>query len=403
MNTARDEFHKLSRRQFLYYGGLSAVGTSLGDWSTICPRVSPDHRRAVLVILNGGASSHETFDPKPLAPAYIRGPFKAISTTIPGICISETLPQLALRMHRCCILRGICHNQLPIHETGLQLLQTGGLAGSISWPHVGYWLTYHTNHRVSEVCLVHEFLPHSMETAGVHMHCGQSPGFLNGVDRSPSAIGHGALTIHPTREAMSLDFDQLFQTAFDRLCEGTRMLTINTCPRLCGNKSWDCHGIPGLAPSTLYDYRDHLCPALDHALSTFLDKLQSIGLFDETLVVVLGEIGRSPYLNGQAGREHWTQAWAGLIAGGGIRTGQVIGETDMWGAESVSTPLDLRRIYHTLIAWFNVPHPWTYLAEDHRLHTFSTDRHGTSRSLLVPNACTQEPSDYPPPLYELWS
>jgi hypothetical protein len=116
-----------------------------------------------------------------------------------------------------------------------------------------------------------------------------------------------------------------------RLVEaGVRLVTVNMFETVFNKVTWDCHGA---APfSTLDDYSGHLLPALDQALSALLDDLGAHGLLDSTMVVATGEFGRTPKLNAAGGRDHWPGVWSALLAGGGVRGGQVV------GAPAISTP-----------------------------------------------------------------
>ena len=116
----------VSRRDFLRVGGLSIMGLSQSALARAAAAFA--HRRAILISMTGGPSQLETFDPKPDAPSSIRGPFKAIATSVPGVQFSEMLPLLAQRTNKLAVVRSLHHDATPIHETGLQLLQTGRLA-----------------------------------------------------------------------------------------------------------------------------------------------------------------------------------------------------------------------------------------------------------------------------------
>src|SRR5438477_425519 len=117
-----------SRRDFLRIGGMmGACGLSWVAHDAIAAARSTDDRAVILLLMVGGPSQLETWDPKPDAPAEVRGPFGSIATTVPGLRISEHLPRLARRMDRLTLIRSLHHDAAPIHETGHQLLQTGRL------------------------------------------------------------------------------------------------------------------------------------------------------------------------------------------------------------------------------------------------------------------------------------
>jgi uncharacterized protein (DUF1501 family) len=100
--------------------------------------------------------------------------------------------------------------------------------------------------------------------------------------------------------------------------------------------------------STIRDYRDSVGPAFDLAYSTLLEDLHQRGLLSTTLVVATGEFGRSPRLNPAGGRDHWTKCWTVLLAGGGIRGGQIYGSSDAHGAEPKENPVDVAQIIATV-------------------------------------------------------
>jgi hypothetical protein len=117
----------VSRREFLLAGGvgLGAMGISMAELSAREPARGRSDRAVILLMLVGGPSQLETWDPKPEAPPEVRGPFGSIATRVPGVRISEHLPRLAARMDRVTLVRSVHHDEAPIHETGHQLLQGG--------------------------------------------------------------------------------------------------------------------------------------------------------------------------------------------------------------------------------------------------------------------------------------
>ncbi len=116
--------------------------------------------------------------------------------------------------------------------------------------------------------------------------------------------------------------------------------------------TWDCHADGGALGTTLDDYRATLCPIFDQAYSALLDDLDARGLLESTLVVAMGEFGRTPRLNPRGGRDHWPGVWSILFAGGGVHGGQVVGSSDHLGAEPRDRPVTpaevAATIYHLL-------------------------------------------------------
>ncbi|MGH7168786.1 MAG: DUF1501 domain-containing protein, partial [Gemmataceae bacterium] len=138
-----------------------------------------------------------------------------------------------------------------------------------------------------------------------------------------------------------------------RLIEhGVRLATVNMFDTVFNTISWDCHADGGALATSLDDYRDILCPMFDRAYSALLDDLSERGLLESTLVVAMGEFGRTPLLNPRGGRDHWPGVWSILFAGGGVRGGQVVGSSDRTASEPRDRPVTpaevAATIYHAL-------------------------------------------------------
>ena len=159
----------VSRREFLRAGSLSVVGLSLADRAAWADLIQRDRQRnCILVLMTGGPSQLETFDPKPDAAAEFRGTLVAIETAVPGMSLSETLPLLAQCAGKFSLLRSLHHTAAPIHETGLQLVQTGRLSWKgVRFPHVGKL--------VSEAAGENRFAiwPRPLENTGISAYTGQ--------------------------------------------------------------------------------------------------------------------------------------------------------------------------------------------------------------------------------------
>ena len=134
-----------------------------------------------------------------------------------------------------------------------------------------------------------------------------------------------------------------------RLIEGgVRLATVNMFDTVFNEVTWDCHADGGSLASNLNDYRDTLCPMFDRAYTALLEDLKQRGLLDTTLVVAMGEFGRTPQLNPRGGRDHWPGVWSVLFAGAGVRGGQVIGSSDAHGAEPKDRPVTPAEIAATV-------------------------------------------------------
>lgn len=348
----------VSRRDFLRVGGLSVVSLSVAERAALGHKqaAAARHRNCIFVLMTGGPSQFETFDPKPGAPQEIRGPLRAISTAVPGTQLSECLPQLAARADRFAILRSLTHDAAPIHETGLQLLQTGRLAhGGVRHPAFGSVVARYLGPRQEIAPFV--TLPRLLGNTGVHAWHGQQAGFLgNEFDPLTETAGETAAGTGDTASFLPggflADETDKTQTAygrtrFGRLCLqarklvecGVRCVTVNLFDTLAGQPTWDCHGRNLSNPCTLFDYRDRLGPEFDRAFSALLDDLEQRGLLADTLVIAVGEFGRTPRVNAGGGRDHWPGVWSALVAGGGVEGGRTIGQSDAGGAAPADRPI----------------------------------------------------------------
>lgn len=365
----------VSRREFLRYGsagGLGVWGLSRAEAAAAGP-AKPARRSCIFIVLTGGPSHLETFDPKPDAPSNIRGPFLPIPTTVPGLWLSETLPQLSQRAELFSVLRSLSHDAAALHETGLQLIQTGRLAKRRSVPPtLGAVVASRANYTGELAPFV--MLPGPLQQTGIRAEKGQSAGILgaewnarscrlsdadspadiSGTQERTSAW-HAVQNLAAESAAIRLKYGS---SEFGRNClaarrlveQGVPFVTINMFDSLVNRVTWDCHAGGPEAPTRLQDYRDTVCPQFDAGLSALLEDLQQRGLLNSTLVVAVGEFGRTPKLNRQGGRDHWTGAWSALLAGCGFPGGQVLGATDPHGAQPIDRPIHPAELVATIYA-----------------------------------------------------
>jgi uncharacterized protein (DUF1501 family) len=393
----------LTRRDFLRVGslGAGAAALTLADLHG-APASSGDAVNCILLFLVGGPGQLDTWDLKPNASSNIRGPFKPIHTTVPGVDLCEHFPLMAQRAERFAVVRSVHHQEAPIHETGQQLMQTGRLfRDGLEYPHYGAVLSHVRGQGASSLppfCL----LPGPLGNTGVSVSHGQGAGWL-GPRHEPFAVARDLRTgqydlghidlppgLDPARlrnrqaildavddaqrcldtaagatKAIQQLFARSVRQAYDvtaetddlrtrygrntfgqscllarRLVErGVRLVTVNMFDTVFDNLTWDCHADGGSLSTTLNDYRDHLCPMFDRAYTALLDDLHQRGLLANTLVLAMGEFGRTPQLNPRGGRDHWPGVWSILFAGAGVRGGQVVGSSDAQGAEPRDRPV----------------------------------------------------------------
>ena len=320
----RDDRPMLNRRDFLGAGFAGTLGLAISGIGARGTASAVDNCAVILIMLVGGPSQFETFDPKPDAAAEIRGPFRPIATSVPGIFISEHLPRLARHMRDLTIIRSLYHDAAPVHETGLQLIQTGHLCSPPDErPHIGALAAHSLGPRND----LHPFvlLPGPIDHLGLALSRGQSAGKLGRefgpfcppasteTVELPALSGLGAAlditgesgrireAYGPTRFAQNLLRARRLVTA------GVRLVTVNMFETVFRRATWDCHGSRPF--STFDDYKREVLPTFDTSLSTLIDDLDSQGMMGSTLVVATGEFGRTPRLNAAGGRDHWPGVW----------------------------------------------------------------------------------------------
>lgn len=438
---------KFSRREWLRVGGLSTLGLSLPQLlaarnSVQAAPAQPELARGlsgamfgraknvIFLWLQGGPPQHETFDPKPDAPAEIRGAFRPIQTNVPGILFSELLPRTAQRADKLAIIRSLATDDNNHDVSGYWVL-TGhpygpGSARQIKptdWPYFGSIVKMlKPSERLPALTSV--WLPDRMRLNDNVTPAGQTGGFLGAqwdpdrfigdpasadyavegltlpIDLPPERLGdRAALLGRLNSRLLGADlqgsagtWNKLAQFAADlvtsgharqafdlsrepdslrdrygrhtwgqscllarRLVEaGVRLVHVNW-PREPGdsavdNPMWDTHA------QNADRLQDVLCPLFDVTFSALLDDLESRGLLSETLVVAIGEFGRTPKINRLGGRDHWGSVFSCALAGAGIAGGQVFGASDKQGAFPVDDPIRPHALTATIFHLLGIPH-----------------------------------------------
>ncbi|HJZ93082.1 MAG TPA: DUF1501 domain-containing protein [Gemmataceae bacterium] len=403
----------VSRRQCLQAGAVGCLGLSLPDLLRAeGAGIRPTGDACIVIFLNGGPSHLDMWDMKPGAPAEVRGEFKPIPSSLPGVPLSEHLPRLARRLHLATLVRSVHHSVNNAHAAAVYAALTGHDRGELGGgtkptdhPAIGSVMGQVRPPAVPVVPYVS--MPYvTKEGAGGP----PQPGFFGGllgrtrdplfVLNDPNAPGFKVPELSPADDVPGprlggrrdllrqvgrpgpSDLDGFQQRAFDlltspatqrafrldlesaktrdaygrniygqsvllarRLIEaGTRVACVSWAPD--ANATWDTHG------QNFTSLKTRLLPPLDAAVSALLDDLAARGLFDRTVVAVMGEFGRSPKVNAAAGRDHWNHCYTLMLVGGGVRQGHVFGASDKIGAapsRNPVTPADvLATIYHAL-------------------------------------------------------
>ena len=394
----------ITRREMLHVGALSALGLSLAD-SRRLRAAAPRAKNCILLWLDGGPSHLDTFDLKPDAPAEVRGPFKPIATRAPGIDICELFPRLAQHMDRAALIRSMT-SELGEHNFGSHYLLTGYKPSPVlTYPSFGA-VAAHTRPRPVLPPYIGIPQPSPLEGNGYlpgacrPFAVGGDPSrpdfrvrdleapaelpaprlerrrdFLNEVDQLSRQIEADASRAERDAQftqAYKLIFSTAAKKAFDltqekaevrqrygsqrlgQSCLLARRLVEAGCPFVTvTDATWDTHNnIYRTLKEGFVGGSSGKIPLLDQALSALLGDLHERGLLAETLVVAMGEFGRTPKLNTAAGRDHWPRAFSVLMAGGGVPGGQIVGKSDARGespADRPVTPTDLARTIYTLL------------------------------------------------------
>lgn len=403
--TARRFCDGVSRRQFLRIGSLGMGGLALPQLlrAEAAGGRSSTQKSVIMIYLPGGPPHQDTFDLKPDAPSEIRGEFKPIPTNVPGIQICELLPRLARLADKYTIVRSLADG---IDDHSDYMCQTGRRKGNQppgGWPTMGacvsrilgssdpgvpafVGLEPRMQHRPYNAAnagfagVSHDaFRPAADAKADMVLNgitadrLGDrralltafdrfrrevdSTGLMSGLD-SFNQQAFGMLT--SSRLLQALDVSKEDPRLLERYGKGDSKVHGDAAPMLneqflvarrlveAGARFvtvaygfWDYHG------NNFGNARNDL-PMLDQALSALITDLHDRGLDKDVSVLVWGEFGRSPTINKDAGRDHWPRANCAILAGGGMRTGQVIGATDRLGGEPSERPVLFGDIFATL-------------------------------------------------------
>jgi len=363
-------------------------------------------RSCILIFYYGGPSHLDTFDPKPNAPAEVRGQYATIATAVPGVRFSEHLPRTARIMDRLALVRSL-HHPMRNHNSAAAEVFTGRTpAGGDqelltddprSVPNIGSAVSYALGSRAH--VLPYVALPYTLYN--VVQLPGQTPGLLGGaydrfqVDRDPSSPDFRLTAFEGVADlrdranllrgldrrterseanrdrALKLLADPSVRRLFDvsqeperlrerygktrigqsmllarRLVEGgVNFVSVYDGERNGQEANWDSH-------EKLFPRHKQLIPPSDAGFSALIEDLASRGLLDSTLVVALAEFGRTPKINGSAGRDHWPDCYTAVLAGGGVTGGAIYGASDKIGAYPALDPVTPADIAATIYSRF---------------------------------------------------
>ena len=303
-----------TRRDFVRTGAALAAATLPLSASERGPggEVSATADSVIFLMLTGGPSQLDTWDPKPDAPSGVRGPFAPIRTRVPGVQVSELFPKLAGILDKVALVRSVYHDGPAIHEAGFQLVNSGRLTGSgPAWPNLGAAL--------AEARPLKDYNPFDWMLSGERVDCGlpidlgQSEGWLT---------GHSPNCNHWDEDYIPSMHEHFFTAVESVAYWKSRVAVVNQFDTVFDAPTWDCHAAGGNLNTTIADVRDVVAPSFDAAFTNLIRYLDETGRLERTLVVATGEFGRTPKLNSGGGRDHWPGCWTTLFAGGGRRVGK---------------------------------------------------------------------------------
>jgi hypothetical protein len=360
----------------------------------------------ILIWMDGGPSHYESFDPKPDAPSEIRGEFKPISTKVPGIRFSECVPKLAATADKFTVVRSICHKD-PNHGGGNHYMMTGmptpvpvACGAFVTFhPSFGSMVSYDRGIRNGLPAYIS--IPEVSRSGGPNFLGAQhAPFVIDGYPNTkgfkvrdvmlPADISEGRATNrHALRRSLdqmkrfndkladdpAVAFDQYYaqgidlvaspqaQQAFDieresekvrdaygrndfaqRLLLARRLVEVGVSFVTVYTGGWDHH------TKIFESYRGSQMKGFDQGVAALISDLDERGLLDNTLVIALGEFGRTPKINKDAGRDHWPGAMSVLMAGAKVPRGHIVGATDAKGyyaSENVYRPEDFAATLYT--------------------------------------------------------
>jgi hypothetical protein len=431
---------RLSRRSFLQIGTFGAAGLSLPQLlrAESAAGTRSSHKSVILIYLVGGPPHQDMFDLKPNAPQEIAGPWRPIATNVNGVQICEAFPRLARIMDKLVVVRSLVGNQAdhdaiqvfnghnPRRPTpqggwpqfGSTVARVQGAVDRATPPFISlcYTCTHGPYNEPGPGFLGPSLAPfrpmgpsrNDMTLRGVNVDrladrrslLRSFDGLRREIDASGMMAGmdtfneqaFGLLTSSRLAEALDLSREdvrtvQRYGTGNPnifmdengaprvpqsmlmarRLIEaGARVVTLNY-------SKWDWHGGPN---NSIFQREAQDFPVFDQCVSALVEDLHLRGLSDDCTVVIMGEFGRTPRINAQTGRDHWPQVNCAMLAGGGMRTGQVIGATDRIAGEAVARPVTFGELYATLYRNLGID----------AAHTTVTDFNGRPHYLVEDNA-----------------
>jgi uncharacterized protein (DUF1501 family) len=390
----------LDRRNFLHVGALGGLGLTLDSFFRLQAQQAPTAKKpkaeaCIHIFLPGGMAHQESWDPKPYAPVEYRGEMGTVQTKLEGVVFNECLPKTAALADKITVARAMTHGEAA-HERGTHNMFTGYRPSpAIIFPSMGSVVSHElgvrnnlppyvavpsipTNFagsgylsssyapfslgsdpadggfRVQDLALPGGVTPERFTTrrsmldaVNAHFANKEKSDNLAAMDTFYQRA-YGLISSEKARAAFDINAeDGKLRDAYGRNPAGQRMLMARRLVE-AGVRfvtltygGWDFHnGIAGGTRSQL--------PAFDQAFATLITDLINRGLFDSTLIMISSEFGRTPKINGTAGRDHWPKVFSVVLAGGGIKKGFIYGKSDATASEPEEDALTVEDLAHTV-------------------------------------------------------
>ncbi len=377
-------------------------GVNVLSSPAIASELKKKQKRVILFWLAGGASQLETWDPKP--GASTGGPFRAIATDVPGIHISELMPEMAKRMKNTCLIRGL-NTRNGDHGSGAKLMMRGRKdEASLKFPDLGAVVAREMGRADSKVP---DYVTFYTQTEGRSFAPGDS-GFLGArfapmeltTNNFPEFVrkldGINDLDHVQRAELRDLLGKQFMKgrqsevmgshnEAYERvrgIMASEKLFDISQEPMKVREKYghtqlgeqaliarrlveagvpfvrvarawWDSHG-------QNFETHQEMVPELDHVMATLIDDLKDRGLLDDVMIITLAEFGRTPSINSSLGRDHFAAAWSSSITGCGIKGGSVYGKTDALGNKVIAEEVNAGSLFATIYSALGIKHDKDY-------------------------------------------
>lgn len=414
---------RMTRRDVLRIGALGMGGLSLPALLRAEQQsgIRNGHKAIIMIYMAGAPSHQDMYDLKMDAPSEIRGEFRPIPTSAPGIQICEHMPQLARVMHQCVALRSVYGSPDGGHDSFI--CYTGRSARNQpagGWPSLGAVISKLHGPVNSSVPPFLGLAPNAGHPPyGSPGH----PGFLGVAHAAfrPSGPARDDMVLHgvtldrlANRKKLLTSFDRFRRDADAAgVVSGMDALNRQALEMLTSNRLVDALDLSKEDPAVRERYgkgdpanfgdgaprnlehflmarrlieagarvvtlnfgrwdfhgdnfnglkKTHL-PQFDQGIATLIEDLQQRGLADDVMVVAWGEFGRTPRINPDAGRDHWPEVGGGLLSGGGLRMGQTIGATDRNGAKITDRPVHFGEVFATLYRWLGLDLNTAYLTD----------------------------------------